>query len=215
MAYNLEEQEQLAAVKAWWKQYGNLVMWIVIVVLSIYAAWVFWGTYQRRQAEQAAQLYYEMQLAVQSNDRERAQRIASDMQEKFGKTAYAPMASLIAARIAHDFKEVDAAKRLLRWVVDQSKTDGYRAIARIRLAGMLLDEGKYDEAQAVLAAEFPEAFGSMAEDRRGDIYYAQGKLDEARKAYQSALAKTAADDPGRVLIQLKLEDLGGASVAAG
>ncbi|MCL1886629.1 MAG: tetratricopeptide repeat protein [Betaproteobacteria bacterium] len=213
MAYDLEEQEQIAAIKAWWKQYGNLVMWIIIVVLAAYTAWAVWGSYQRKQAEQASQLYYEMQSAIYANDNERAQRIASDMQEKFGATAYAAMTNLIAARIAYDFKEADVAKGRLKWVIDNGKGDGYRAIARIRLAGILLDEKRYDEAQAVLAAEFPKAFASMAEDRRGDIYYAQDKLDEARKAYQSALANAAADDPGRVLIQLKLDDLGGEATA--
>ncbi|MDL2284082.1 tetratricopeptide repeat protein [Oxalobacter sp. OttesenSCG-928-P03] len=213
MAYDLEEQEQIAALKAWWKQYGNLVLWIVIVALAAYTAWAVWGNYQRKQAEQASQLYYEMQSAVQSNDNERAQRIASDMQEKFGGTAYAPMANLIAARIAHDFKETDMAKSRLKWIMDKGKGDGYKAIARLRLAGILLDEKKYDEAQSVLSAEFPEAFASMADDRRGDVYYAQDKPDEARRAYQSALSKAAAEDPGKVLIQLKLDDLGGVAEA--
>ncbi len=213
MAYDLEEQEQLAAIKAWWKQYGNLVMWIVIIALAAYTAWAVWGNYQRKQAEQASQLYYEMQNAVQSNDNERAQRIASDMQEKFGSTAYACMTNLIAARIASDFKEPDMARSRLKWIIDNGKGEGYKAIARLRLAGLLLDEKKYDEAQSVLSAEFPDAFASMAEDRRGDVYYAQDKLDEARNAYQSALSKAAAEDPGKVLIQLKLDDLGGAAAA--
>ncbi|NLC24999.1 MAG: tetratricopeptide repeat protein [Oxalobacter sp.] len=213
MAYDLEEQEQLAAIKAWWKQYGNLVLWLVIIALTAYTAWTLWGNYQRTQAEQASQLYYEMQNAVQSNDNERAQRIASDMQEKFGSTPYASMTNLIAARIAHDFKENDMARARLKWIIDNGKGDGYKAIARIRLAGILLDEKKYDEAQGVLSAEFPEAFASIAEDRRGDVYYAQDKLDEARKAYQAALTKASPDDPGRALIQLKLDDLGGDAAA--
>ncbi len=213
MAYDLEEQEQLAAIKAWWKQYGNLVTWIIIVALVAYTAWTFWGNHQRKQAEQASQLYYEMQGAVQSNDNERAQRIASDMQEKFGSTAYASMTNLIAARIAYDFKDADVAQKRLKWIVDNGNGDGYKSIARLRLAGILLDGKKYDEAQAVLATKFPDAFASMAEDRRGDVYYAQDKLDAAKAAYQSALTKAEANDPGKVLIQLKLDDLGGAAAA--
>ncbi|MDR0933690.1 MAG: tetratricopeptide repeat protein [Burkholderiaceae bacterium] len=209
MAYDLEEQEKLADLKAWWKRYGNLVTWAVIIVLAAYAAWTFWGNYQRGQAEQASQLYYEMENAVRSRDNQRAQRIAADMQEKFGKTVYAAMTGLVAARMAADANEPDVAKSRLKWVVEQSKGEGYKAIARIRLAGLLMDEKKYDEAQSMLAAEFPEAFAGIAEDRRGDVYYAQGKLDEAKKAYRTALAKSAAEDPGRSLIQLKLDDLGG------
>jgi predicted negative regulator of RcsB-dependent stress response len=213
MAYDLDEQEQLAAIKAWWKQHGDLVTWVIIAALAAYAVWAFWGNYQRKQAEQASQLYYEIQSAVQSSDSERVQRIASDMQEKFGSTAYAPMANLVAARVAYDLKKPDVAKGRLNWIVEKGNGDGYKAIARIRLAGILLDEKKYDEAQSILNTEFPEAFASMAEDRRGDVYYAQDKLDEARTAYQSALTKAAPEDPGRSLIQLKLEDLGGMASA--
>lgn len=209
MAYDLEEQEKLAALKAWWKQYGNFLIWLVIAVLAAYTAWTVWGNYQRKQALQASQLYYEMQNAVQSNDNERAQRIAVDMQEKFGSTAYAAMTNLIAARLAVDFKEADMAKARLQWVADHGKEAGYKAIARIRLAEILLDEKQYEAAQSALAAEFPEAFSSMAKDRLGDVYYAQGKLDEARKSYQAALLAAAPDDPGKALIQLKLDDLGG------
>ncbi len=208
MAYDLEEQEQLANIKAWWKQYGNLVIWIAIIVLAIYAAWTFWGNYQRKQAAQASQLYYEMQNAVQSNDNEKAQRIASDMQEKFGSTVYASMTNLVAARIATDFKESDMAKRRLQWVIDNGKEKGYQAIARIRLAEILLDEKKYDQALAALSAEFPKSFTSIAEDRRGDIYLAQNKFDEAKRAYQAALSSAENDDPGKALIQIKLEHLG-------
>lgn len=209
MAYDLEEQEKLAALKAWWKQYGNFLIWLVIAVLAAYTAWTVWGNYQRKQALQASQLYYEMQNAVQSNDNERAQRIAVDMQEKFGSTAYAAMTNLIAARLAVDFKEADMAKARLQWVADHGKEAGYKAIARIRLAEILLDEKQYEAAQSALTAEFPEAFSSMAKDRLGDVYYAQGKLDEARKSYQAALLAAAPDDPGKALIQLKLDDLGG------
>ena len=208
MAYDLEEQEQLANIKAWWKQYGNLVVWIAIVVLAIYTAWTLWGNYQRKQAAQASQLYYEMQNAVQSNDNEKAQRIASDMQEKFGSTVYASMTNLVAARMASDFKESDMAKSRLKWIIDNGKEKGYQALARIRLSEILLDEKKYDEALAALSGEFPETFISIAEDRRGDIYYAQNKLDDARRAYQAALSAADNDDPGKALIQIKLEYLG-------
>lgn len=208
MAYDLEEQEQLANIKAWWKQYGNLVLWIAIVVLAIYTAWTLWGNHQRKQAAQASQLYYEMQNAVQSNDNERAQRIASDMQEKFGSTVYASMTNLVAARMASDFKESDMAKKRLQWIIDNGKEKGYQAIARIRLSEILLDEEKYDEALAALSAEFPKTFASIAEDRKGDIYYAQNKLDEAKRAYQAALSAADNDDPGKALIQIKLEYLG-------
>lgn len=211
MAFDLEEQEQLAALKAWWKQYGNYVLIALIVILAVYAAWTFWGTYQRKQAEQASQLYYELHNAMRGQDHKRIQRIADDMQEKFGSTVYASMTNLIAARVASVTDDQAMVKKRLKWVVDQGKGDGYKAIARIRLAETLIAEKNYSEAQSMLSGEFPEAFKGMVEDRKGDIYYAQNQLDAAKSAYQAALSATADDDPGKALIRLKLEGLGVAS----
>lgn len=208
MAYDLEEQEQLESLKRWWKKHGNWITWVLIAVLGCYAVYAYWGYYQRKQTAQASQLYYEMQNTVMSDDNERALRVAKDTQEKFGRTAYAPMVTLVAAKMAYEENKVDVAKTQLQWVVDNAKQDGYKAIARLRLAGILLDEKAYDEGLKLLSAGFPEPFVGLAEDRKGDFLVAQNKLDDARTAYRTALEKTSPDDPGRQLIQLKLEEIG-------
>ena len=208
MAYDLEEQEQLESLKRWWKKHGNWITWVLIAVLGCYAVYAYWGYYQRKQTAQASKLYYEMQNAVMSDDNERALRVAKDTQEKFGRTAYAPMVTLVAAKMAYEENKVDVAKTQLQWVVDNAKQDGYRAIARLRLAGILLDQKAYDEGLKLITAGFPETFVGLAEDRKGDFLVAQNKLDDARTAYRTALEKTSPDDPGRQLIQLKLEEIG-------
>ena len=208
MAYDLEEQEQLESLKRWWKKHGNWITWVLIAVLGCYAVYAYWGYYQRKQTAQASQLYYEMQNAVMSDDNERALRVAKDTQEKFGRTAYEPMVTQVAAKMAYEENKVDVAKTQLQWVVDNAKQDGYKAIARLRLAGILLDEKAYDEGLKLLSAGFPEPFVGLAEDRKGDFLVAQNKLDDARTAYRTALEKTSPDDPGRQLIQLKLEEIG-------
>ncbi len=210
MAYDHAEEEQLASLKAWWKQYGNLVTWLLIIVLAAYAAWAGWGVYQRNQAAQAGQLYEELQKAVTAQDKDKIQRVATDMQEKFSSTAYAQMSGLAAAKSAFDANDLKAAKAQLQWVADKG-SDAYKAIARIRLAGILLDEKAYDEGLKVLAGDFPSEFAGVVSDRKGDIYVAQNKLDEARTAYQTALEKTDAQNPGRQLIQIKLDAIGGAA----
>lgn len=208
MAYDLEEQEQIESLKAWWKKHGNWITWVLIIVLACYAAYAYWGYYQRKQSAQASQLYYEMQGAVMSGDQERALRVAKDTQEKFGGTAYAPMVTLVAAKMAYDENRTDIAKSQLQWVINNAKQDGYKAIARIRLAGILLDEKAYDEGMKLLSGSFPESFISLAEDRKGDFLVAQNRLDDAGAAYRKALEKASSDDPGRQLIQLKLEEIG-------
>lgn len=214
MAYDLEEQEQIDKLKAWWKQYGNLVTWLLIIALSIYSAWAGWKYYQRSQAAQASQLYDELNRAVQMRDNAKVQRAATDMQARFSGTAYAQMTGMTAARSAFEAGEVKTAKAQLEWVVKNAADDEYKSLAKVRLAGILLDEKAYDEGLKLLSGDHPAAFLSLFADRRGDILVAQGKVDEARVAYQLALDKSDANDPGRPLIQLKLDGIGGSPAKA-
>jgi predicted negative regulator of RcsB-dependent stress response len=214
MAYDLEEQEQIDSFKAWWKQYGNLLTWVLIVALTAYASWTGWNYYQRSQSAQASQLYDELQKAVVAKDNARVQRAAADMQDKFGRSAYAQMSALAAAKAAFDANDLKSAKAQLQWVSDKGRDDEYKAIARIRLAGILLDEKAYDEGLKLLATDMPAQFAGLVADRKGDILVAQNKLEEARAAYQTALEKTEQKSPGRQLIQLKLDAIGGAPAKA-
>ncbi|MEO0317857.1 MAG: hypothetical protein RL404_1534 [Pseudomonadota bacterium] len=210
MAYDHEEQEQLATLKAWWNQNGNLVTWLAIAVLVAYAGWSGWRYYQRDQAAKAAVLYEEIVKAAEAKDMAKVTRAAADMEERFAGTPYAQMGALTAARAANDANDAKAAKAQLQWVVDHGRADEYKAIARLRLAGILLDEKAYDEGLKVLSVDMPEAFAALAADRKGDLLFAMDKIDDARSAYQAALDKTDAKNPARQLIQLKLDALGGA-----
>lgn len=211
MAYDLEEQEQLASLKAWWKQYGNLLTWLLIVALSTYAAWTGWNKYQQNQAMQASQLYMELQKAVQAKDNAKVQRVAADMESKFGNTAYAQMSALAAAKFAFDANDLKAAKARLQWVISEGRDEEYKALAKIRLAGILLDEKAFDEALKLLGGDFPAHYSAVVADRKGDVFLAQAKIQDARAAYQTALEKMNERNPGRQLIQIKLDALGGSA----
>ncbi len=208
MAFNLEEQEQIDSLKRVWKRYGNIATWVLIVILAIYAAVQGWNWYQRKQAAQASALYYEMQTAVLSGDSQRALQVAKDAQDKFGGTVYAPMISLVAAKMAYENNDAATAKAQLKWVTQNSSEEGYKVLARVRLAGILLDEKAYDEALGTLSGSAPDAFTGLIEDRKGDIYLAQNKMAEAKASYRAAYEKTAPENPGRQLIKLKLEEVG-------
>jgi predicted negative regulator of RcsB-dependent stress response len=213
MAYDLEEQEQLASLKTWWNQYGNLITWLLTLALVAYAAWAGWNTYQRSQAVQASQLYEELQKAVAAKDNAKVQRAARDMTDRFGRTMYAEMGALSAAKVAFDANDLKTAKERLQWVADKGSEE-YKAIAKIRLAGVLLDEKSYDDALKILSGDFPEAFAASVADRKGDILVAQNKMNEARRAYQSAIEKSDQKDPNRQLIQIKLDAIGGVPAKA-
>jgi predicted negative regulator of RcsB-dependent stress response len=210
MAYDLEEQEQLDTLKAWWKQYGNLVTWLLVIALSSYAAWTGWNTYQRNQSTQASQLYDELQKSIAAKDNVKVQRATMDLIEKFPRTSYAPMATLFAAKMAFEANDLKTAKTHLHWALNNSKVEEYKSLAKIRLAGIALDEKAYDEGLSFLAGDFPVDFAGVAIDAKGDIYFAQNKIEDARNAYQAALDKLGEKNPGRQLIQIKLDALGGA-----
>ena len=180
--------------------------------LAGYAGYNFWNQHQRSQSADASALYEEMRVALSVNDNAKVQRIAADVESKFGGTAYAQMAALGAAKGAFEANDLKAAKAQLQWVVDHG-SDEYKSIAKLRLAGVLLDEKSFDEALKVLGTEFAPQFAASVADRKGDVLVAQNKLVEARAAYTAALAAMDQKSPGRKLVEVKLESIGG-TVAA-
>lgn len=207
MAYDLEEQEQLESLKAWWKQYGNAVTWVLIAVLLAFAAWSGWNYWQRVQARDAGLLYEQVTKAAEARDAERVKRAATDLEDKFGRTAYGPMSALVAAKVLYDAGDLASAKTQLQWAIDHGGDD-YAPLARVRLAGVLLDEKAYDQGLALLKDE-PAQYAALFADRRGDLLAAQDKREEARTAYRRALEKLGAGEAGmRQIIQFKLDALG-------
>jgi predicted negative regulator of RcsB-dependent stress response len=209
MAYDHEEQEQLDALKAWWKQYGNIITWFLIIVLAAFSAWKAWGIYQSKQSVQASMLFEELQKSIQDKDQAKVLRAATDVEEKYSSTYYAQMAGMLAAKYAFDINDLKTAKAQLIWIQEHGKTDEFKSLAKIRLAGILLDEKSFDDAMKLLSGDFPSELVSTVEDRKGDILMAQNKIDEARTAYQAALDKSTDKSPSYQLIQLKLDAIGG------
>jgi predicted negative regulator of RcsB-dependent stress response len=208
MAYDLEEQEQLDTLKAFWQKYGNLITWVLIVCLAGYAGYNFWKQRQRSQAAEASALYDQLGKQLTAKDNAKVQRIAGDIESKYESSIYAPMAALVAAKGAFDANDLKAAKAQLQWAIDHGNAE-YKSVARLRLSGLLLDEKAYDQALALLNGDILPQFAGAAAGRKGDILVAQNKLAEARKAYEAALAAMDDKNPGRQLVQLKLEAIGG------
>ena len=205
---DLEEQEQLDELKHFWKQYGNLITWSLIAVLSAFAGWNGYQYWQRSQAAQAAVMYEEVERALQSGDLTRVDRSLADMKDRFGRTAYAQQAGLLAARAHYDKGNVDASRAALNWVAEKSSDEGYQAIAKLRLAGLLLDKKAYDEALQQVSGNFPKDFAALAADRRGDILAAQGKKSEAAAQYEKAYKGLEERVEYRRLVEVKLNALG-------
>jgi predicted negative regulator of RcsB-dependent stress response len=206
---DLQEQEQVDALKAWWKENGKWVIGAIVVGLLGFAGIQFWKSHQAGQAAEAAKLYAEVVKQAGSNDPKRVGDAADALVSRYGSSAYAPRAQLLAAQSSLQARDVVHAKVQLQWVVEHASETGLQDAARLKLASVLLDEKKYDEALKQLDATHPEAFTGLYSDLKGDVLSAQGKVAEARAAYQQALDKTDAKSGYRNLIQLKLDGLGG------
>jgi len=205
---DLEEQEQLDQIKHFWKQYGNLISWLLIVVLGAYAGWNGFQYWQRNQAAQAAAMFDELDRAVKAADAARVERAFGDMKDKFGSTAYAHQAALMVAGYQQGAGKPDAAKAALSWVAEKSPDPGYQASARLRLADLHMQGKALDEAVKLLEATFPASFEPLALDRRGDVFMLQGKRAEAIDAYGKAFVKFEERVEYRRLVEVKLNALG-------
>jgi len=207
-AYDLEEQEKVDELKAWWKANGTTVMLAVTVFAVVVASMQGWRVYQNSQQRQAALAYEAVQSGVQGKDTKRIRDAAGQLIEKYPGTPYASRAALLAAGANFESGDAKSAKAQLQWVIDHSKEEGARDIARLRLAGVLLDEKAYEEAMKTLEASHGKAFDGLFSDLKGDVLAAQGKKVDARAAYQAALEKTDEKSAYRQVVQMKLDGLG-------
>ncbi len=211
---DLQEQEQLDALKAFWKTYGNLITWLLIVVLGAFAAWNGWQYWQRDQGIKAGAMFDELERSALGGDADKAGRVFADLKERFPRTAYAQQGGLLAARAQFDKGQLDAAKASLGWVAEHAVEDEMRTVARLRLAGLQAEARQYDEALKTLDAAKAAGFEALVADRRGDILVAQGKKDEARSAYQVAWKAMDEKVDYRRLIDAKLTALAAPPQAA-
>jgi len=207
---DLQEQEQVDALKAFWKQYGNLITWALVAALAVYAGINGWQYWQRDQSQKAGAMFDELDRAAQAGDTDKTARIFADMKDRYGRSAFAQQAGLLAAKVLSEKGKGDDARAALTWVIEQAGDDEYRALARLRLAGALLDAKQYDEALKQLDAVGTGPFAALAADRRGDVLMAQGKAAEAKTAYQQAWQAMDDKVEYRRLIDAKLTALGAA-----
>jgi len=208
-AYDLDEQEQIAQLKAFWSKFGNSITWLLTLIFSAIAAWYGWQWYIRNQALQAGVVYEQFEKAVKEKNIPLVKETTGKLIESFGSTAYGQMAGLQAAKALLEGNDAKSAKAQLEWVANNAKDQSYRVIARVRLAGILLDEGALDEALKLLNPSIVPALEPLVLDRKADVLVAQNKLEEAKTTYLQAYNKLNERDAMRNLIRAKLESIGG------
>jgi predicted negative regulator of RcsB-dependent stress response len=210
MPLDLEEQEQVEELKAWWKQHGGLIAAVVLAVAVGFAGWQGWRWYQFNQASEASVWYEALSKAAQANDAKALRDAAGTLVESYSRTLYASMGALVAARYYFDRNDLKSAKAQLQWVMERSASDDFRDLARLRLATVLLDEKAYDEALKLLEAKPAAAYEAQYAALRGDLLVAKNQAAEAKAAYKLALEKAAGSDGAfQESVRMRLEALGG------
>ncbi len=205
---DLEEQEQLDQLKHFWNQYGNLISWILIVILGALAAWNGYQYWQRSQGEHAAAMYEEVDKVVRGGDVAKAERAFNDMKDRYAKASYTQQAALLVAKMSFDAGKTDTAKAALTWLVDNASDKGLGSVGRLRLSAILMDAKAFDDALKLLGAGMAPEFSALADDRTGDIYMLQGKKAEAKAAYLKAYKAFETTSDYRRLVAVKLNALG-------
>jgi predicted negative regulator of RcsB-dependent stress response len=212
-AYDLEEQEKIDDLKAWWARWGNTITFTAAAVCIAIAGVQIWRWWTASRAADASVLYQAVSEAARRSDPAKGKDAMLQLADTFGSTAYAPRAALIHAKVLFDAGDKAGAKAQLGWVIEHADEQELKAIARYRLAGILLDEQQHDEALRTLDAKHPDSFNALYADLRGDILVAAGRAADARAAYQEALAAFAPTSGYRPYVQVKLDAAGGASPA--
>lgn len=211
--YDLEEQEQISELKAWWAQYGKLVTAALFAAAVASVGWQGWQWYQNRNAVEAGALYFGLQQAVEQQDAQKTRDVAGRLIGEYGSTAYAQLGALLSASVQFAAKDLDNARAQLEWAAEKGKDPALRDLARLRLAVVMLQQGQADQALARLSPAPAGSYKSRFEDLSGDILASQGKAAEARAAYQSAIdALGGAGDEAatqRQVLRIKLESLEG------
>lgn len=208
------EEEQVEALKDWWKENGRSVIVGVALALAAVFGWRYWQDSTRTQAESVSTLYQQLLVRLDAGEGREVVEVARRIIAEHASTPYAALASLSLAQQAVDQGDLDGAGAHLRWVMANAKVDEVRMLAQVRLARVLVAQGKTDEALQQLTGVSGGSFAAMVEEVKGDAYLAQGRRADARRAYEAALAGVTDVPAKQQVLRMKVDDLADAGAAA-
>jgi predicted negative regulator of RcsB-dependent stress response len=209
MALDLEEQEQIDELKAWWRQNGKYVVAAVAAFVIGVGGWRFWESYSVRQASEASVLFEQAMGAAGSGDTKALKEITGKIMDSQARSAYAAPAAWLAGRANHDAGDLKSAKAQYQYALEHARDDGLEQLARLRLAAVLIDEKDYAGALKLLDHTHDPAFAGLYANLKGDALLAQGKAKEAQAAYKLALDKLGDKSPLKPLVEIKMDGVGG------
>ncbi len=202
------EEEQVEALKKWWRDNGTAVVFGVVVGLGGLFGWQGWQKYQDTQAEKASVAYMQVMVDLENKQYDGIDTSVDALLKDFGSTAYAPLAALAAAKASVVNNQYDDAKARLNWVINKAKQPQLVDISNLRLAQLQLAAGELDAALSTAQKDYPASYTAAVEVLMGDIYAQQGDVQAAQQAYDRALAVEEVPLNDRQLIEIKRSSLG-------
>jgi predicted negative regulator of RcsB-dependent stress response len=206
MREDLEQQEQLDAIKGFWSENKKWIVPLVALLLIAASSYNGWNWWQNRQAVKASEALTAMESALGEQSLEKARAAYKALSSDFRSSTQAALGGLQMAKALAVAGELAEARTVLQQVVDHSASE-FAWMARIRLAGVMLDENNAKAALDTLSGKPPKEFAALVEDRKGDAHAALGNKEDARSAWKTAADGLPAASPSRELIMRKLQTL--------
>ena len=206
MAIYDSEEEQLEALKAWWKENGTSTIVGVVVGIALITGWNFWQARKQEKSAQASIAYSQLVKAIEANNQGAIEQLDKRLRNEFGDSSYAAFNGLQQAKLKVQKGDLAGAKTMLQEVVAQSSNNELGHVARIRLVRLMLASGEYEQGLQLINEIDPatkSGFSASYDELSGDLYVAMDRLDEARTAYQNAVNS---GDPSP-LLKIKIDDL--------
>jgi len=207
------EEEQVAAIKRWWKENGVSTIAGVVVGIVLIVGWNAWESNVTEKAHKASELYDQLQVSFSKDNIESTQKIVEKINQEHGDSAYADYAALLLAKTKVQQNDLEAAKSILETQMNTADSNALRNVARLRFVRLLQSTGE-NEKGLQLISEVDQTsikgFAASYDELKGDLYVALDRLGEARTAYQSALRAGAKSS----LLQFKLDDIAAIDVVS-
>lgn len=207
MSVYMTEEEQLEAIKKWWKKYSNTITIVLSIVLLIISAYKYWNWHEDKISMQASTAYERLMLAFSNQDDKGIQSYANQLTTDYSKTVYADAARLTLAKIYVANEQYDKAKEALTYVAGHSKIVALKQVAKIRLARILAQEKSYDKALIELGSVDDTAYMPVVNELKGDIYAMQGQYQQAITSYKDAITEVRTNGMGNLFLEMKTNEL--------
>lgn len=203
----MTEEEQLEAIKKWWKRYGNVISMTLSVALIVVAGYRYFTWHQDKLTQQASIAYEQMMIALSNNNTKAVKSFANQLITQHNHSIYADAAHMTLAKIYVTKNKLDQAQAELRIVVDSSKMPSLKQIAKIRIARIMTAEKSYAKALNELSKIEDNTYLPVINELKGDIYGATGKYEEAMNSYKQAMSEVKINGMGNPFLEMKTNEI--------